>query len=207
MRLAEIALVGKMRDYTEVELVGLREKILAGAESEYPLEKGDYRLVVSSTGHHALFNDKQLVGWLKLDPVTVGDRQVLAVVSTYVIPERRGTRDVPLLLMAVKQCTRPTPILVDGTLFKDGLALLNALVKRGVVKATVINIDTNQEQPYDIDQVLGDADMVLLEKAPALWVDMSIVDDIPHIQTLPLLEEDGVWVKSFHFITSQPATR
>lgn len=207
MKLCEIVHLGRMEDYTVAELEGVRQKILDTAEREYPLEKGEYRLVVSGTGHYALFNGEQLVGWIKLSAADITGRSVLVVVNTYIIPERRGTRDVPLLLFAVRQHTSPAPLLVDGALFQDGLELLNALIRRGVVKATVVSTDTGDTRQYEPSVNLQPADAIVLERAPALWADMSIVEHIPHIQTLPLLEERGVWIKSFRFIKSQPAPR
>ena len=205
MKISEIVHVGTMEEYTDEELASTSADILAGATSEFPLEDGTYRFVVSVTGHHALFHAKRLVGWVKLTETVLGEKKVLAVVSTYVIPERRSTKDVLLLLLAVRQYTKK-PIMVDGVLFKAGLSLLNALVKRKRVEATIVNSKTHQQSQYTGHQPLDVDDVVVLEGQPFAWVDMSICDDIPHIMTRPLEENhEAVWVKEFTFIKSQPA--
>jgi hypothetical protein len=136
---------------------------------------------------------------MKLEPALVDQHQVMSIKMIYVVPAARSTKAVPLLLFAVRQEV-DTPLAVDGSLFSDGLKLIDALVRRKMATVVTVNKLSGAAEPFDATKLNSDH-LVILESSAPLWTDLSICR-IPHIYS-PLFDEclsEGVFIKQLKYI-------
>lgn len=194
MKLREIHHVGGtfsevVSDYTDEQIEQMRQSLISTKKESFPLEGGKYTLLVTSDTF-ALFREEKLLGWVKLDEVTVDGKDYHEVVLFYLVKEARMTRALPVLLFAVRHYL-DGKILVDGEIFSGGLALLRGLIKRKAVSARILNTITGDFSELGDEIPNEDHLAVVLESSHYPWQDYTIDKRTPKIYS-PLLFEENI---------------
>lgn len=118
-----------------------------------------YELKITSDDYFALFKRDALVGWVRLEPMTVKGVRYRAVSIIYLIPSVRKTKALLILLNAVRSELK-VPVLVDGSIFHDGVTILASLKKREEFKLSILDLKSGARSKFD--DVPNEADKAVI---------------------------------------------
>ena len=112
--------------------------------------------------YYFLLRDKQeVVGWAKISPKNILDKDYDHLDFTYVVPSHRGSNAIKLLLYALKEET-PHPLIADGVLFRDGQRIMLKFLDKSIFNVKVLNKLTGEPEPFV--ELVNDADKCYLLK-------------------------------------------
>lgn len=147
MRLYEITPAGSFVTYTQQQLDVSDNFLRSTATRTVPLENGEYSITVSGDGFFGLYKSDQLIGFTKIVDDTIASVSYGSLGIIYIVPTARKSKAFLVLINAIRQLISK-PILVDGAVFQDGLAALNALSRRDSFRLFVIDKTSGATTPF-----------------------------------------------------------
>lgn len=148
MKIQEIIAGGAFpASYTQHELELTATYCRNNAIKTVPLENGEYEIVVCKDGSFGLFRRDSFIGYASIADETIGNVLYGSLKLIYLVPEARKTKAFLIFVNALRHLVSK-PILVDGAMFNDGAAALNAMSKRNLFVVKVLDKHTGSEVPY-----------------------------------------------------------
>ena len=147
MTLREMLAAGRFPAYTQHEIDDTATFCHNHAVRMVPLENGDYQLTVGNDGSYGLFKQDVFVGYANVVPETFGSTSYGSLKLIYLVPEARKTKAFLIFVNALRHIVGK-PIVVDGAVFDDGAAALNAMAKRNLFTVKILDKLTNCVAPF-----------------------------------------------------------
>ena len=148
MLIREIFPSAAIKPYTPQQLQDTAKYCRDTATQTIPLEAGKYELTISNDGSYRLFAQDHFIGYANVSNTSLGTLQYGSVNLIYLVPEARKTKAFLIFVNALRHVIAK-PILVDGSVFKDGAEALKAMAKRHLFTVRVIDKNTGELSPYD----------------------------------------------------------
>ena len=112
-----------------------------------------------------LHNKQEVIGWAKISPKNILNKDYDHLDFTYIVPKHRGSNAIKLLLYALKE-ESPHPLIADGVLFHDGQRIMLKFLDKSIFNVKVLNKVTGETEPFT--ELVNDADKCYLLKETSL---------------------------------------
>ena len=98
---------------------------------------------------YSLVKNDLLIGCVKLvnEKLTTINKTYSNVAAIYIVPEYRKTSAIKWLLFAIKEYSE-FPVMVDGSVFDDGISLLLSIIKHQQFNVKVLDKTTGAITPF-----------------------------------------------------------
>ena len=119
-------------------------RLLANASKIADVRK-NVSLYLYSNRIYLLVKDEHIIlGNITVSPVTIADIQYSHIDAIFVPNEYRKTSVLSWLLYATKEAG-DKPVIADGAIFKDGVELIDAIIKHKVFNVSKLNVITGKK--------------------------------------------------------------
>lgn len=140
---------GQSPEYDKKLLKSSQENFLKNGKEITKAEGGKYS-ILSLDDYYGLKrnNDNIILGWIKFTDRILFDKKYLNLDGIFLLPEFRKTSALSIFLNAIKEVI-DKPILIDDTIFDDGVKLLKSLQRRELFSIHSINKKTGKITDYN----------------------------------------------------------
>jgi hypothetical protein len=105
-----------------------------------------------------------VVGGIKLSPITISGKNYRHVDVVYILPQFRKTSAIKWLLYAVKE-TESDPVVADGAIFTGGQQLINSLIRHNATNVYSLSKSTGEKRKLKAGELINDSDQCYLFEA------------------------------------------